>query len=93
MADFENMTLEEFRVYVIKNDSNIVNLWDRSRFPVSCGKCMGTSVWIVRDLDYDAGHGCETCGYEAYLDGRGILVKCSDCGSAMMVVSKEQVGG
>jgi hypothetical protein len=79
------MTLEEFKEYCNENDYNIVDKYDRERFPICCGKCNSKNIQITFRPEEGA-MGSEYTGYmKGFVHDAALLLKCIDCGNAMVV--------
>lgn len=81
----EKMTVAEFKEYCDKNDYNIVEEYDKERFPIHCGKCKSSEVQITFRPEEGA-MGGEYTGYmHGFFHDAALLLKCIGCGHAMIV--------
>lgn len=76
-------TVQEFKDYCNRNDYNIVDKWDFSRFQITCKDCNSSDIIICfKNAEYAGGS--EYTGTYKYEDN-GVLVKCKSCGRAMSI--------
>lgn len=77
--EIDKMSLREFKEKYMNAWASADNQWDFKLFKIQCEKCSSLNVEIN-------GHAENEAGYydEHYIDGK-ILVKCHDCGNAMVI--------
>lgn len=77
------MNLKEFRQYCIDNSDSFSDEWDFDKFKIICQKCKSDECGLIIE-GKQMSRGSTQTGMWTRKDS-GILVKCNNCGHAMIL--------